>query len=104
MFLPSWGGHQEEAPPIPGREASLGWRVERGHARRARALFRESRGWNAPSAGKIRGTIQPGAKADLVIVNPKKIRLGLLRDSIKALCEFGRGADVETVIVDGTGA
>ncbi len=47
------------------------------------------------------GRIAPGAKADLVVMDLKKVSLGLLRDPVKALCDFGSGADVDTVIVDG---
>jgi cytosine/adenosine deaminase-related metal-dependent hydrolase len=47
------------------------------------------------------GRLAPGAKADLVIINLRTTRYGPIRDPINALVEYGSGADVETVIVDG---
>jgi len=47
------------------------------------------------------GRIAPGAKADLVIINLRSTRYGPARDPVNALVEYGSGADVETVIVDG---
>jgi cytosine/adenosine deaminase-related metal-dependent hydrolase len=47
------------------------------------------------------GRLAAGAKADLVIINLRTTRYGPLRDPINALVEYGCGADVETVIVDG---
>jgi cytosine/adenosine deaminase-related metal-dependent hydrolase len=47
------------------------------------------------------GRLTPGAKADLVIINLRTARYGPIRDPINALVEYGSGADVETVIVDG---
>jgi cytosine/adenosine deaminase-related metal-dependent hydrolase len=47
------------------------------------------------------GRLAPGAKADLVIINLRTTRYGPARDPINALVEYGSGADVETVIVDG---
>jgi imidazolonepropionase-like amidohydrolase len=47
------------------------------------------------------GRLAPGAKADIVIVNLRTTRYGPVRDPINALVEYGSGADVETVIVDG---
>jgi cytosine/adenosine deaminase-related metal-dependent hydrolase len=47
------------------------------------------------------GKIAPGAKADLVIINLRTTRYGPARDPINALVEYGSGADVKTVIVDG---
>jgi cytosine/adenosine deaminase-related metal-dependent hydrolase len=47
------------------------------------------------------GRLAPGAKADLVILDLRRLGLGLVRDPIKALCEFGTSAHIETVIVDG---
>jgi len=42
-----------------------------------------------------------GQKADLVILDLRKLNLGLRRDPIKALCEFGSSANIEAVMVDG---
>ena len=47
------------------------------------------------------GRLAAGAKADLVIINLSTTRYGPMRDPINALVEYGSGADVETVIVDG---
>lgn len=47
------------------------------------------------------GRLAPGAKADLVIFDLRTTRYGPVRDPINALVEYGSGADVETVIVDG---
>jgi cytosine/adenosine deaminase-related metal-dependent hydrolase len=47
------------------------------------------------------GRLAPGAKADIVIVDMRKLRIGPYRDPIKALVNCGTGDDVETVIVDG---
>ncbi len=47
------------------------------------------------------GRLAPGAKADVVIVDMRKIRIGPYRDPIKALVQCGTSDDVERVIVDG---
>ena len=47
------------------------------------------------------GRLAAGAKADVVIINLRTTRYGPVRDPINALVEYGSGADVETVIVDG---
>jgi cytosine/adenosine deaminase-related metal-dependent hydrolase len=47
------------------------------------------------------GRLAAGAKADVVIINLRTTRYGPWRDPINALVEYGSGADVETVIVDG---
>jgi cytosine/adenosine deaminase-related metal-dependent hydrolase len=47
------------------------------------------------------GRLAPGAKADVVIVNLRSLRIGPYRDPIKALVQCATGDDVETVIVDG---
>jgi cytosine/adenosine deaminase-related metal-dependent hydrolase len=47
------------------------------------------------------GRLEAGAKADVVIINLRTARYGPIRDPINALAEYGSGADVETVIVDG---
>lgn len=47
------------------------------------------------------GRIAPGAKADLVIVDMQKIRIGPYRDPIRALVNCSTADDVERVIVDG---
>ena len=47
------------------------------------------------------GRLAPRAKADIVILDMQKLRIGPYRDPIKALVNCGTGDDVETVIVDG---
>jgi 5-methylthioadenosine/S-adenosylhomocysteine deaminase len=47
------------------------------------------------------GRLAPGAKADLVLIDLRKIRIGPYRDSIKALVQCGTSDDVSRVIVDG---
>ncbi len=47
------------------------------------------------------GRLAPGAKADVVLVNMKSLRMGPYRDPIKALVQCGTGDDVDQVIVDG---
>ena len=47
------------------------------------------------------GRLAAGATADVVIINLRTTRYGPARDPINALVEYGSGADVEMVIVDG---
>lgn len=47
------------------------------------------------------GRLAPGAKADVVIIDLRTVRYGPVRDPINALVEYGSGADVHTVMVDG---
>jgi adenine deaminase len=47
------------------------------------------------------GRLAVGAKADLVVINLRTTRYGPARDPINALVEYGSGADVEAVMVDG---
>jgi 5-methylthioadenosine/S-adenosylhomocysteine deaminase len=47
------------------------------------------------------GRLEKGAKADMVIVNLKKIAFGAVRDPIRAVIESGTSRDVQMVIVDG---
>ena len=47
------------------------------------------------------GRLGAGCKADLVIIDLRTMRYGPVRDPINALVEYGSGADVETVIVNG---
>ena len=51
--------------------------------------------------GDCLGRLSVGAKADVVIINLRTTRYGPARDPINALVEYGSGADVETVIVNG---
>ena len=47
------------------------------------------------------GRLAPGAKADLIIVDLRKMHFGAVRDPIKSLVEGASGSDLDTVIVDG---
>jgi cytosine/adenosine deaminase-related metal-dependent hydrolase len=47
------------------------------------------------------GKLTPGAKADLVIINLRDIRIGPFADPVKILVHVATGRDVDTVIVDG---
>jgi cytosine/adenosine deaminase-related metal-dependent hydrolase len=47
------------------------------------------------------GRLAPHAKADIALVDMRKIRIGPYRDPIKALVQCGTSDDVRTVIVDG---
>lgn len=47
------------------------------------------------------GRLSPGAKADIVIVNPNSLRWGPVYDPVKSLVDCGTGEDVDWVIVDG---
>jgi 5-methylthioadenosine/S-adenosylhomocysteine deaminase len=47
------------------------------------------------------GRLQPGAKADIAIINLRDIAFGAIRDPIRSLMETAVSRDVRTVIVDG---
>jgi 5-methylthioadenosine/S-adenosylhomocysteine deaminase len=47
------------------------------------------------------GRLAPGAKADIVLIDLRKIRIGPYRDTIKAFVQCGTSDDVSRVIVDG---
>ena len=47
------------------------------------------------------GRIAPGAKADIIVIDLKKLHFGPIRDPLKALLTMASGRDVEYVIVDG---
>jgi 5-methylthioadenosine/S-adenosylhomocysteine deaminase len=47
------------------------------------------------------GRLAPGAKADIVLIDMRSLRIGPYRDPIKALVQCGTGDDVRRVIVDG---
>jgi cytosine/adenosine deaminase-related metal-dependent hydrolase len=69
---------------------------------RPAAVFNAATIGGAEALGrKDLGRLAVGAKADVVIVNLRTTRYGPARDPINALVEYGSGADVETVIVDG---
>jgi cytosine/adenosine deaminase-related metal-dependent hydrolase len=86
------------------RYASLISRLVDKHAAGARPgdVFNAATIAGADALGrKDLGRLAVGAKADLVIINLRTTRYGPARDPINALVEYGSGADVETVIVDG---
>lgn len=86
------------------RYASLISRLLDKNASGARpaAVFNAATIGGAEALGrKDLGRLAVGAKADVVIVNLRTTRYGPARDPINALVEYGSGADVETVIVDG---
>ena len=69
---------------------------------RAAAVFNAATIGGADALGRADlGRLAVGAKADLVIINLRSTRYGPMRDPINALVEYGSGADVETVLVDG---
>jgi len=69
---------------------------------RAAAVFNAATLGGATALGRADlGRLAPGAKADVLIINLRTPRYGPVRDPINALVEYGSGADVETVIVDG---
>jgi cytosine/adenosine deaminase-related metal-dependent hydrolase len=47
------------------------------------------------------GRLAPGAKADIVLIDMKKLRIGPYRDPIKAFVQCATSDDVSRVIVDG---
>src|SRR5262247_270899 len=47
------------------------------------------------------GRLAPGAKADIVLVDMRSLRIGPYRDPIRALVQCGTGDDVRRVIIDG---
>ena len=86
------------------RYASLISRLVDRNASGARAadLFNAATIGGATALGRNDlGRLAPGAKADVVIIDLRTTRYGPVRDPINALVEYGSGADVETVIVDG---
>jgi len=69
---------------------------------RAAAVFNAATIGGATALGRDDlGRLAPGAKADVIIINLRTTRYGPARDPINALVEYGSGADIETVIVDG---
>jgi cytosine/adenosine deaminase-related metal-dependent hydrolase len=69
---------------------------------RAARVFNAATIWGARALGRDDlGKIAPGAKADIVILDLRTTRYGPARDPVNALVEYGCGADVETVIVNG---
>lgn len=72
------------------------------HGARPDRVFNAATIWGARALGREDlGRLAPGAKADVVIVNLRTTRYGPIRDPITALVEYGSGADVDTVLVNG---
>ena len=72
------------------------------HGARPAAVFNAATVWGAEALGrKDLGRLARGVKADIVIVDLRTLRYGPVRDPVTALVEYGSGADVETVMVDG---
>ncbi len=69
---------------------------------RPASVFNAATIWGAKALGRDDlGRLAQGTKADIVIVNQRSTRYGPVRDPITALVEYGSGADVETVLVNG---
>src|SRR4051812_20040498 len=69
---------------------------------RADRVFNAATVWGAKALGRDDlGRLAPGAKADVVVLDLRTTRYGPARDPINALVEYGCGADVDTVIVNG---
>lgn len=72
------------------------------HGARPAAVFNAATIGGARALGREDlGRLSVGAKADVVVVNLRTTRYGPVRDPVTALVEYGCGADVETVLVDG---
>jgi len=72
------------------------------HGARPDRVFNAATIWGARALGRDDlGKLAPGAKADVVIVDLRTTRYGPARDPITALVEYGSGADVDTVLVNG---
>ena len=72
------------------------------HGARPDRVFNAATIWGAKALGRDDlGKLAPGAKADIVIVNLRTTRYGPVRDPVTALVEYGSGADVDMVFVNG---
>jgi 5-methylthioadenosine/S-adenosylhomocysteine deaminase len=69
---------------------------------RPESVFNAATIWGAKALGRDDlGKIAPGAKADIVILDLRTTRYGPARDPVNALVEYGSGADIQTVMVNG---
>ncbi len=72
------------------------------HGARPDRVFNAATIWGAKALGRDDlGRLAPGTKADVVVVNQRTTRYGPVCDPITALVEYGCGADIETVLVNG---
>ncbi len=72
------------------------------HGARPARVFNAATVWGARALGRDDlGRLAPGAKADVVIIDLRTTRYGPVRDPVTALVEYGSGADVDTVLVNG---
>ncbi|MBI2350156.1 MAG: amidohydrolase family protein [Deltaproteobacteria bacterium] len=72
------------------------------HGARPERVFNAATVWGARALGRDDlGRLAPGVKADVVIVDLRTTRYGPVRDPVTALVEYGSGADVDTVLVNG---
>ncbi len=72
------------------------------HGARPDRVFNAATVWGAEALGrKDLGRLAAGAKADIVILDLRTPRYGPVRDPITALVEYGSGADIDTVLVNG---
>jgi cytosine/adenosine deaminase-related metal-dependent hydrolase len=72
------------------------------HGARPERVFNAATVWGARAIGRDDlGRLAPGAKADVVIIDLRTTRYGPVRDPVTALVEYGSGADVDTVLVNG---
>lgn len=70
---------------------------------RAATVFNAATVWGANALGRTDlGRLTPGATADIVTLDLRTPRYGLVRDPVTALVEYGSGADVDTVLVNGS--
>ena len=75
---------------------------KRYYGARPDRVFNAATIWGAQALGREDlGRLAPGAKADVVIVDLRTTRYGPARDPITALVEYGSGADVDMVLVNG---
>jgi len=71
-------------------------------AGRAADYFRAATLGGAQALGRDDlGRLAPGAKADLILVDFRKLRTGPIDDPIRTLLMNSGGADVQTVIING---
>lgn len=72
------------------------------HGARPDRVFNAATVWGAQALGREDlGRLAAGAKADIAILNLRTPRYGPARDPVAALVEYGSGADVDTVLVNG---